>query len=853
VFSLSVHVFRVPKSFAKSLIDSKTQIPTAVTETRLTPHEGSGLASTSLSGHATPQSASMEIDTPISGHIQAGGKTTAGTVIKSFSFPTPHARGSNESEKDTTKRVSKTLSFFAHSVTETASSTIKRDMALSKSIKTERESKKWQNLQADYASLAEAQAKAVKTLKDAADRVDGKLLKFKQAQDEAVKAMAATMVSVNSGTTNPAVRPDNSKVKVLEAEVKELKDAVKAINSSLEASKNEQGRSKSGDSVSSRQSTEVQVIGIDPENPRDQLGQIGGFQTILSRGDNRISSLESNSEKFERSHATIAQVQHIQEQFAGFQAQLNSTKVTKNNLSDLEAKVSSLTESLQVLNEEVIGISKNDPGNNHKSRITRLQEDMAEFTRELGAQMEKTHLQIIHVASLATTGNSDVSQRLETSTAEIAQVAKDLAAVVSDQKDKDELVAQEVERLDQTIVAMQADLVKMRADLFETRTKLQPPDTIASSTQALTNGAHFIQPQHPSANKMSPQYGTTSANPSYTQSKLLDDYNDRLVVCETVFLNLQQRFDNLSTAELARNMVHQMSAMYPYPAQVLAQLEQLGRNYNTLVQTVANLSGNYGTLSRRLDSIAQTPIALQDAANRQVLVTIHDEKIKSLEARFTALSQRSATPGNSAELATKIAMDQKSASLDEQLSALKADLKENSLGLKDINKVLDIATDQYQSTVASLQSDLQKIREALNQKFSVAEHDTFNALVETHVKGINKRLDEKEDVTVLELSKMHEEVTAVMKYLGMPYRGESQEPDDKNDDQIASEPVATSASPAVTLGPIDDSMSEDSDPVCRPLLGRSILTKKKPEHKRKRHSRGSESEATPRRKLKSDQ
>ncbi|MCJ1244228.1 hypothetical protein MMC30_001426 [Trapelia coarctata] len=848
------------KTFGSKITDSKAQTPTAVMDPRLTPREG--VASAPLSGNATPQSASMETDTLITGHLQTGGKTTAGTVVKPFSFPLPHARVNNDNEKDNAaKRLSKNLSFFAHSVTETASLAIRRDIAQSKAIKTERESKKWQNLQVDYASLAEEQAKAVKTLKDAADRVDERLLKFRQAQDDAVKTMAVTMVSVSSATTSHGARQDNSRVKVLEGEVKELKEALKTITSSLEYSKTDQTCSKSKDGISSRHNSEFQDIVIDPKNIRNQLGQIRGFQTVLNRSDERISVLESHLEKLERSHATIAQIRDVQKQVADLQGQLDSTKVTKDNLSGFEAEISSLTQSLQILNEEVIGTYENDSTNNHKSRITRFQEEMAEFTRELSAKMEKTHMQTAHVASLATASNTDVSQRLETSLAEVAQVAKDLAAVVSDQKVKDEWVAQEVERLDQAIVGMQADLsktrtdlVKMRADLSETSTNLQTQNTTALPAQVMTNAAYLMQSQQPNINRMSPHDGTITINPPDTQSKLLDDYNDRLVACESVLGNLQQRYDNLSTAELARNMVHQMSTMYPYPAQVLGQLEQLGRNYNTLIQNMAVLSGNFAALSNRVDTLAQTPAAQQDAASHKLHLSMHDEKIKSLEARFTALPQRSATPSNPVELATKSEMEEQTASLHTQLAALKADLEENSLGLKDINKVLDIAKNQYQSTVASLQSDLQKISEVLKTKLSVTEHDTFNNLVETHVKEIYKRLDEKEDVAAEELGKMHEEVTAVMKYLGMPYRGESQEPDsegDKDDDQIALEPVATSPSPAVTLPQVDDSMSEDSDPVRQPSLGRSLLTKKKHEHKRKRHSKGSESETNPKRKLKS--
>jgi len=818
---------------------------------RLTPREGGGLASASLSGNVTPQSAFMELETPtISGHVQTGAKTPVGNAVKPFSFPPPHARDNNA------KQLLKNLSSFAQVVTETASSTVRRDLVQSRVVKAEKEAKKWQSLYGDYTSLADEQAKAVKTLKDVADRVDERLLKFKQAQDDAIKAMAATMLSVSSTTTIPAGRQDDGKVKLLEVEVKELKAGLKTLNSSFEALKIAQAQPRSKEAVASQQDLDFQDIIIDPENLRNQLGQIRSFQAGLTRGDRRIASLEHEFKNLVNSKTTVVQIKDVQNQIASIREQLDCFKVTNEDISVLKAEVTSLTESVQILNEEVIGSHKDDSGgDNHKSHITRLQEDILEVNRDLSAQVETVKSQGDRVTSIVTAANNTVSQRLDTSMAEVTQVAKDLSAVVNDQKIKDELIAQEVDRLDQTISAVQQELVKMHADLSETRTSLKRQGTTSNSEQTMTDGAYILQSQQPNISRMTLQDQTTAANPSDSQTNLLKDYNDRLIVCETVLTSLQQRFDNLSTADLARNMVHQMTTMYPYPAQVLAQLEQLGRNYSTLVQNVTGLSGNYSILSRRLDAIAHNP-----APN--TLLTVYEEKIKSLEARLAALPQHSATSANSAELASKAEVDEMTASLGRQLkilkadmTALEADLKENSLGLKDINEVLDLATEQYQSTVSSLKSEVQGISEALANKLSIAEQDKFKALVEAYVAKVDKVLDEKAEVTSKEIGDMHEEVTRVMKYLNMPHRGEGQESDsedNRNGNGNQNKPVANSASPAITLGQSDNSSEEDSDPVRRPSLGKSILTTKKG-HKRKRHSKSSESESNPTRKMKMGQ
>jgi hypothetical protein len=813
------------------------------------------LASASLSGNVTPQSASMELETPtISGHVETGAKTPAGNAVKQFSFPPPYARDNNDNGKDKVKQLLKNLSSFAQVVTETASSTVRLDLVQSRFIKSEKEAKKWQSHYGDYTSLADEQAKAVKTLKDVADRVDERLLKFKQAQDDAIKTLAATILSVNSTTTIPAGRQDDSKVKLLEAEVKELKAGLKSLNSSFEALKIAQAQPKPNKAATSQQNPDFQDIIIDPENLRNQLGQIRSFQAGLTRGDRRIASLEYEFKNLADTQATVAQIREVQEQIAGFQERLDSTKVTNEDLSALQAEVNSLTQSVQILNEEVIGTYKNGSGkDDHKSRITRLQEDIGDVNRELNAQVENLNSHGDRLASLVATNNTTVSGRLDTSTTEVTQIAKDLSAVVNDQKIKDELVAQEVDRLDQSISAVQNELVKMRADLSETRTNLQRQGTTSNSEKTLTNGTYPLQSQQPSFNRTAPQDGAATANPLDSQTNLLTDYNDRLIVCETVLTSLQHRFDNLSTADLARNMVHQMSTMYPYPAQVLAQVEQLGRNYNTLVQSVTSLSGNYSMLSRRVDAIAQN-----SAPN--TLLTVYEERIKSLEARFAALPQRSATPGNPAELASKAEVDEITASLGGQLAALKADiatskadLQENSLGLKDINEVLDLAKDQYQSTVSSLKSEVQEIWEALKQKLSITEQDKFKVLVQAYIAKVDKVLEEKAEVTSKEIGDMHEEVTRVMKHLKMPYRGESQESDSEDSrNGILNKPVATSASPAITLGQSDNTSEEDSDPVRRPSLGRSMLTRKKG-HKRKRHSKASESESNPTRKMKMGQ
>ena len=816
-------------------------------ESRPTPHEGSALTSASHSGNVTPQNASMELDTLPSGHIQSSRKL---------------ATGNNDSEKDAIAKLSKNLAIFAQNVTETASATILRDMARARIIKAEMENKKWESLRVDYTSLAEEQAKAVKNLKETADRVDEKLSKFRQAQDEAIKAVAASMVSVSSGTTSPSIKQDNGKVKLLEAEVKDLKSGLKTVNSSLESSKRDLARSQTKENASGQKNPEFRDFRIDPDNLRNQLGQVRAFQSKLDLSEKRIAYLEHDYKKIERSKASSAEIDDVQKHVARLQEQFDFTKFIEDDLNDLQTKVSSLSQSVQQWRQDAVGTREGNTGNTHEGRITRLEEDITEINRELNAQIEKVNIETARIASVITANQADVSLRLESTMTEVAQVAKDLAAVIRDQETKDNLVAQEVERLDQTISAvntdlskLQADHIKMRAELAEISTNVQLKQT-AASEQTLTNSTHTMQSQQPDITEMSAQDGITSVSSSNTQSSLLAEYNDRLITCETVLTSLLHRFDNLSTAELAKNMVNQMTAMYPYPAQVLAQLEQVGRNYNALLQTVANISGNYSTLSRRVDALSSTTQtqSQDNAATSLLLLTnTHDVQIKTLETRLTDLSLRSAIPGNSAELASKTEVDSKTASLEGQIAAVQADLKETALGLKDINKVLDVAKIEYESTVNSLQSDILNVWEAMMKKPSATEHDALKSSFEADITRLESRLNEKEDGAIEELARMNERLTNVMRRLGMPYPGLSQEPesgDDRTDNRNIRKSAATSASPAVTLGQPDEPMSEeDSDPVRKPLLGRSILTKKK-DHKRKRRSKSSDSESNLKRKTK---
>ena len=316
---------------------------------------------------------------------------------------------------------------------------------------------------------------------------------------------------------------------------------------------------------------------------------------------------------------------------------------------------------------------------------------------------------------------------------------------------------------------------------------------------------------------------------------------------------MQHRFENLNTADLARNMAHQMANMYPYPANVLGQLDQMSRNYSLLAPALSRLETTVAGVSRRLE---KTPVSVPQSP--------------------AAISSSIAPPQKNDNSEKMII------SFQTQLNALSKEVKENSQELKDISSSIDVAKKQYQTTVEALKSEIATLKETMKTETAsikdiatekINEERDNLAKVFADVKilvddikseAVNDKLkaNEQEKEILQELASLNEKIAFVKTRIDLADQElrragilrDVSDADDTNDRHVSTD---ESASPTITVatqgnGGSEEEDEEDGDKIRQPSLGRSILNKRKRDLQRPRkHSSDSDSDSDvqPRRKV----
>ena len=751
----------------------------------------------------------------------------------------------------------KNLYDFSQSVTELASVTIRRDTAKATMKKKEKEYERWRSQHGDYTSLAEEQEKEVDKLKETIQRLDEKLKKVGQTRDEALNVMARTILSASNGITISEDSPDNAKIKSLETEIKEIKAQLVAFKISTGSLKDYESRLKAN---------EASVDQMDREMPNNHLSlksQVGTIRldlfqlsTQANQNKSRIISLENNIGRSEISQAANGKTSTLAEEIRDLRRQIEPLHTLRRDFDEIDARIGTLSSSVQALSNRDSDAHQAVQYPDQETRIAELQNQSLNMKTELDFQVKRIAAQESRIISLASVDQAKVSQVIESPLPivgeRLAEVARELAQLKKDQESKDDLVAKEVERVDQSIAAMQNSLSEMhtKVNLVTELAESQNHDSLTSSkpVDPVVNGVNALPPR---TNGLGPNGHdpVTKAQESHPgQAELLADYNGRLIVCETVLKSLQHRFDNLNTADLARNMAHQMANMYPYPANVLGQLDQISRNYSLLAPALSHLETTVAAIIRRLE---KTPGSMPQSP--------------------AAVSSPAVPPGRTENSEKTII------SFGTQLGALSKEVTENSQELKDISSSIDVAKRQYQNTVEALKSEIATLKETMNSETAAIrdiatkrvgeESDNLEKvfadvkpLVDIQIETINNKFKEKEEEIMHELASLNGKIEFVkirfefadqeLRRAGILH--DKSGADGMHDRHASAEKTASPTISVVTRrdGESEFEEEEDDDVLRQPSLGKSILSKRKREiQRRRKDSSDSDSDFQPRRKV----
>ena len=206
-------------------------------------------------------------------------------------------------------------------------------------------------------------------------------------------------------------------------------------------------------------------------------------------------------------------------------------------------------------------------------------------------------------------------------------------------------------------------------------------------------------------------------------------YNDlagRQNNCIQAIQSLENRYDNLTTEELTRNMVNQMQTMYPHASNVQAEIDLMRRQHSTVDERLTDIEKNWSSVSgivARVDYIdSKFDSVVSEVANLSQRVKILDDSRerwdegagKALEVKvelekFQDSINNNAVAKLGAEAATKTANEELIRSVTETTQKLTTEV--GNLNEKTLRLVKQV--DGQQDAVSILQAAVETVNENL--------------------------------------------------------------------------------------------------------------------------------------------
>ncbi|MCJ1432106.1 hypothetical protein MMC27_001462 [Xylographa pallens] len=776
----------------------------------------SGLTSPAMSsGNATPRSAAV-IDVPKSnlGTIHSSASTTTNRTPVTFAVPLASVDGAvghlRSDTSDTQKLLFGHFSSFTHSVSEIASVTVQRDLSRTAVERKEKEYERWQVHGGDFSALSEEQSRELQHRKAIMAQLDQKLKSCEQDRNHAVKAIVSSILVTGTTQTSPLVESDSTKVRDFENQLAEVKHEIQSLKASKELTQGSRRERQSSDTESrwALLGTDLDRIRSSIQTARTDLGLWKGIQEDVTHMKSQILFLQSRDVE-------------------------QSSSVNKD-IADLRQEIKVMKNLHQSLRDVVTREDHADPGllqqvQLQKRETEEIQQQISKIEEKIGSLSDTSTTHNLRIESLEASKTSE--QLIEVTTQanmESARVNGELQRLRSEQEEKDDLVGQEVERLDKAIISMQNNLEEAAKNLGNKFDLVEATNTMLSrriTAQESKSSDYTGQPQPNGVHTTNrADLGTVAQQAQVPyQKEALDEHNNRLIACETVLRNLQSRYDNLSTADLAKSMVNQMQTMYPYPVTVFNQIEQLARSYALSLQSLANLSADVGKLSQRLDttvvSSKSNSVSNGSAVNSDTEKPSGNQQLVLFDDRLKSLS---------ADLEDKFPR------LETSLKLLTDRVEGDSGKLQAIANTIGVAKKQYETTVESLKSDLSRLETETAQKAGTADVEAMRERMNLDNAAILKRLAEKEEITIKDLASLHGQMTLVNYRLGISQQNRDHEDtrQDSSEEQIVvAAPKATSSVQKLVMSDSED----DNIPLAK-NSGRSL-------HKGKRAAKRMRSES----------
>lgn len=781
----------------------------------------------------------------------ASSKPFAGPT-KTSGFPQLQSRSPDELTS-----LLKAFSQYTTSVVATANLTYQHTQVMERIAKQRTLKDRWRKHYHSFVSLAEDHDRESEKAASLAESYENKLKQNSEVQETAMHALMSSLLVNNRASTTNANETTSfgREIRIIKAELKatkiDLEDTrsdmgyingtlmIKEMEERIRAMKGYESQmaqmkislNKLQTSVDQHEKTLVIL-----PNVRDRMEELSSVLVDMNQVKEKNKELAKSlveqksdfqtwREKFAAqngglSQSIIDQQQKLETLTEGHKAQKDhvTQRVAdhQKHLENLSADFSVQQGNLERLNVEITG----DPNDRSKEKskglidyiqegreksgkfenaLRRFDEDLEVFTERLSgmesemnrftSRQQQHHALSVEVGSTPNKLDHDSGKRLsalEDRFQLLTDLNEKLRLLSYEQGSKDDIVSLEVERLDHILSNQESTIQALQEELAAVKSEL-------SSTAAQKPSTPPPQPNNQWKPDDSFRLKVEDLESSFRQFK--EASLERTDAMEVLVESQQQRFDNLSTDELANNIIHQMQKVYAlHPAHITTKFEQIKAKQAAVDQhvlsttnTVNKLNEALGTLTvrsehhqrhlgslekRLVDVNKSVPDILQNHKIQRELENIA-EKHRVLEKKLDE-SRRNAAD-TLAEVQRKLNEWIKATSeLIDGVEKSVADLKLSSgnrlseLGTKHKKLEGSLSADRqgfqhlcddFKQTIDGQASSIQNVRSDLTSLISSWKNDRAadTASLETSIKAVQTRLDSVE-ATLQNMDSLHRSI-----------------------------------------------------------------------------------------------
>ena len=658
------------------------------------------------------------------------GRRSGTSTPKSFSAPmSPIPQMSVTSSRS--KPIAENFAHYTQAVVNIATGTVHRDAVKARLEKQALEKSRWQKHYHGFATMAEEQTRQLRKSETSAERAEEWLKKLGEFQEKAIEGMTSYMVAASHGKPVPVVE-ESTRAKPVDSEVAMLRDDLHGTQRTLEEAVQDISRVNDRGSFQ-RSRLEEQIREIYRDFVTKQT--LTATESKIAEAAVNISKLQAASVNQSELSDQISKLQEqldampsndhdkLNDKMIRIQDQVNRLKILASDVGKAKEDISEMSANASA--KENDGRKLKEDFESHVQDFHKLKNDVTEQMEKLvelndfvtgnGDADEKSLTDIVqegvrnsakHAAALQNLNNElgeldtlkeefkSLGERMaelescstkQPSTSpdhdksfnglhvEVAILREEVARITREQQEKDDIVAEEVDRL--------GSLLNLKNGEVERLSKLLNTQDIAiknMSDQILELRSRPIAASLPTASTPLPQAnGVAAAQETLvlkieeleTSLKQFKDFSwEKMSNTEVFVASQEQRFNNLTTEHMMRSMINQMQRMYPpHPGNILNEinhvkgrqhgLENMLRSLETRLMEVRNFLGPghlilsqkqiipdlqvaLRLVSDKVEKLAQTP---QDSfsaiKNVKDLLDHQSTKIKDFEADINAIKQ----------------------------------------------------------------------------------------------------------------------------------------------------------------------------------------------------------------------